>query len=163
MKSTNRTVETLMMFIDNGLQSSLQLLVRILKLPILMGSAERARIHQLQCDLDRNALVLSHEAPFSLNILQDFCMEAMCISVSLLSSLLFVPDSGNRPRHAGKCRIETAKPQCKPDFKRMRRHITEYVRTANVSLTFNLPRSITATSDSTSTSSHGKFTAPIAI
>ena len=48
----------------NGLQRTLQLLMCILELTILMCPAQRARVHELQSDLNRHAFVVGHKAPF---------------------------------------------------------------------------------------------------
>ena len=57
MESTDRTVEALMVLVDDGFESILKLLVGILELVVLIGKTERALIHELQGDLDRNAVV----------------------------------------------------------------------------------------------------------
>lgn len=59
-----------MFTIDDDLQGLLQLLVRGLELVVLMGSPQRAGVHQVEGDLDGDTLVVGHEIPVLLDLLE---------------------------------------------------------------------------------------------
>lgn len=71
-------IEALVVLVDNGPQSALQLLAGIMKLVVPVGETKRARIKQLKSGVGWYAFAFGHEAPVALGVVQDILDLLFC-------------------------------------------------------------------------------------
>ena len=68
---TNATIEALMVLVNYHLHCVLELLMHFLKRVVLVCQTKRRRVHELECNFDRDACVGGHERPLLGNVTED--------------------------------------------------------------------------------------------
>jgi hypothetical protein len=81
VEGTDRTIETLVVFVNDGFKGVLEVSMGLLKLAVFVGSPNRTSIQQLERYMYRNAFTLAHGRPFCLDVLEDHSNLLLCAAL----------------------------------------------------------------------------------